>query len=144
DMLNEEYLPFAASTLDVDGTTRIIFPSYNEKGEPDFVHATGEVITIRIARRRDSPAQPPAQHERSENGMKSVPNQLEENLTEVRGRIERAARRSGRTAGAVRLVAVTKTVDAPIAAGLVALGVTDLAESRPQELWRKHQLVSGP
>jgi pyridoxal phosphate enzyme (YggS family) len=37
----------------------------------------------------------------------------------------------------VTLVAVTKTVGAEVAAELACLGVTELGESRPQELWRK-------
>jgi pyridoxal phosphate enzyme (YggS family) len=37
----------------------------------------------------------------------------------------------------VTLVAVTKTIEAEIAALLPELGVTHLGESRPQELWRK-------
>jgi pyridoxal phosphate enzyme (YggS family) len=37
----------------------------------------------------------------------------------------------------VTLVAVTKTVSAEVAAVLPELGVVDLGESRPQELWRK-------
>ena len=69
---------------------------------------------------------------------------LKENLNEVRKRVDRAARASGRTAEAVRLVAVTKQVDATIASDLVELGVSDFGESRPQELWLKHELVSGP
>jgi hypothetical protein len=41
----------------------------------------------------------------------------------------------------VTLVAVTKTVSAEIAALLPSLGVLDLGESRPQELWRKAKIV---
>jgi len=37
----------------------------------------------------------------------------------------------------VTLVAVTKNVSVEVAACLPALGVTDLGENRPQELWRK-------
>jgi hypothetical protein len=140
ELVEAKYDPFAASTLGADATTRIILPTYNNQtGEPEFKHATGEVITMRIVRRRDSPIQPG----RSENGMKSMPNQLEENLKEVRERIDRAARAGGRTADSVRLVAVTKSVNAGVASSLVDLGVIDLAESRPQELWRKQQLLSG-
>jgi hypothetical protein len=41
-------------------------------------------------------------------------------------------------------VAVTKQVDSTVAAALVDLGVTDLGESRPQELWRKAEDVHKP
>ncbi len=68
---------------------------------------------------------------------------LEANLMKVRDRIARAARAAGREPESVRLVAVTKQVDETVARQLVALGVTDLGESRPQELWRKRELVPG-
>ena len=63
---------------------------------------------------------------------------IADNLRRVQERIARAAEASGRAPDAVRLVAVTKYVDAAAAAGLVAAGCRDLAESRPQELWSKH------
>lgn len=67
------------------------------------------------------------------------------NLARVRQQIAAAAQRSGRTADAVRLVAVTKYVGADEARALVAAGCHDLGESRPQELWRKaDQLHSEP
>jgi pyridoxal phosphate enzyme (YggS family) len=62
-------------------------------------------------------------------------------LQAVRGRIEAACDRAGRPRDAVRLVAVTKTVSAEVAALLPELGVIDLGESRPQELWRKEAVV---
>jgi len=62
-------------------------------------------------------------------------------LHAVEERIEAACRRAGRTRADLTLVAVTKTIDAEIAALLPSLGVIDLGESRPQELWRKAKLV---
>lgn len=62
---------------------------------------------------------------------------LRHNLEGVEERLAAACRRSGRRRQDVTLVAVTKTVSAEIAARLPALGVTQLGESRPQELWRK-------
>lgn len=62
---------------------------------------------------------------------------LERNLVEVRQRMADAARRVGRAAESVRLVAVTKYVSDDAARALVSAGCTDLGESRPQELWRK-------
>lgn len=59
------------------------------------------------------------------------------NLAHVRERIERAATESGRAAGDVRLVAVTKYTSTTVARELVAAGCADLGESRPQELWHK-------
>jgi len=62
---------------------------------------------------------------------------LAEHLAAVEDRLAAACRRAGRSRAEVTLVAVTKTVSVEIAALLPALGVHDLGESRPQELWRK-------
>jgi pyridoxal phosphate enzyme (YggS family) len=59
------------------------------------------------------------------------------NLAQVRERIAAAAARSGRAADAIRLVGVTKYVDAPLTRLLFEAGLADLGESRPQELWSK-------
>jgi pyridoxal phosphate enzyme (YggS family) len=58
-------------------------------------------------------------------------------VARVRERIAAAAERGGRRAEEVKLVGVTKYVDAASAALLVAAGCQDLGESRPQELWSK-------
>jgi len=58
-------------------------------------------------------------------------------LQAVEERLRAACRRAGRDRAEVALVAVTKTVPPEVAAELVRMGVTDLGESRPQELWRK-------
>ena len=55
----------------------------------------------------------------------------------IEARILAACVRAGRVRTDVTLVAVTKYVSADIAALLPELGVFDLGESRPQELWRK-------
>ena len=68
---------------------------------------------------------------------------ISENLAGVRARIAEAARRNGRSADAVKLVAVTKYVDAERARQLVAAGCGDLGEARPQELWHKAQALAG-
>jgi len=60
-----------------------------------------------------------------------------DNVAVVRERIAEACRRSGRAPADVRLIAVTKYVDAAAARAVVAAGCRDLAESRPQELWAK-------
>lgn len=68
---------------------------------------------------------------------------ISENLADLRGRIADAARRSGRTAEDVKLVAVTKYVDADVARQLVQTGCHDLGEARPQELWRKADALAA-
>lgn len=59
---------------------------------------------------------------------------LAENLRRIRERIEAACQRSGRSTSDVTLVAVTKYAELDWVRALVDLGVTDLGESRPQQL----------
>jgi uncharacterized pyridoxal phosphate-containing UPF0001 family protein len=67
---------------------------------------------------------------------------IRDNLDLVREKIAAAAARSFRQADQIRLVGVTKYVEPAIARLLVAAGLTDLAESRPQELWRKAESLA--
>src|SRR5687767_830569 len=62
---------------------------------------------------------------------------IADNLARVRERIANAAAAAGRDLASVKLVAVTKYVDAATAALLVAAGCKTLGESRPQQLWEK-------
>lgn len=59
-------------------------------------------------------------------------------------RLHAACARAGRSRESVKLVAVTKAVSAEVAGLLPRLGVLDLGESRPQELWRKAAQISAP
>ena len=59
--------------------------------------------------------------------------ELRERLAEVRRRIERSARRAGREASEIKLVAVSKTHPADIIRRAIEAGVTDLGENRVQE-----------
>ncbi|MEI8214017.1 MAG: YggS family pyridoxal phosphate-dependent enzyme [Planctomycetota bacterium] len=63
--------------------------------------------------------------------------QILKNFQEIQQRVVDAAQRSGRESNAVRIVGVTKYVDADAAAALVSAGCIDLGESRPQSLWEK-------
>jgi pyridoxal phosphate enzyme (YggS family) len=67
---------------------------------------------------------------------------IRQNFETVQGRIAAAARRSGRPAEAVSLVAVTKTSPPEWIRPLVALGARDLGENYPQELWRKAEALA--
>jgi pyridoxal phosphate enzyme (YggS family) len=67
---------------------------------------------------------------------------LRSNLESVRQRIAAAARKSGRPEEAVRLIAVTKRSPPEWVRPLVALGVRDLGENYPQELWRKCEVLA--
>jgi pyridoxal phosphate enzyme (YggS family) len=67
---------------------------------------------------------------------------IRDNLQAVRDRIAEAARRSGRPAEAVGLVAVTKRSPPEWVQPLVACGARDLGENYPQELWRKAEALA--
>jgi len=62
---------------------------------------------------------------------------LETNLEAVRARIAKACDLAGRAPDEVHLLAVTKSAGAEPAAGLSALGQSDLGEARVQDLERK-------
>src|SRR2546422_181755 len=66
---------------------------------------------------------------------------LRANLAVVEERIARACARAGRQRSEVTLVAVTKSVSAELASLLPEMGVLDLGENRPQELWRKAEAL---
>lgn len=68
--------------------------------------------------------------------------QFQENLTSVRQRIADAAERSGRTAGDVQLVAVSKYVDSAMTELLIRAGADVLGENRPQALDEKFQTIA--
>ncbi len=68
---------------------------------------------------------------------------IRRNLEVVRARIAAAARRSGREAEAVTLVAVTKKCPVDLVRPLVDAGALDLGENYPQELWRKAEALCG-
>ena len=68
---------------------------------------------------------------------------LAERLAEVDDRLHAACRRAGRVRSEVTLVAVTKSISTETASLLPGLGVYDLGESRPQELWHKASAVTG-
>ena len=76
--------------------------------------------------------------------MSPFARRIAENLARIRERVAAAARRSGRPADAIKLVAVTKYVSAEVAAAVVEAGCLDLGESRPQELWAKAAALKHP
>jgi pyridoxal phosphate enzyme (YggS family) len=71
------------------------------------------------------------------------PEDVAERLSAVRERIGDAARRAGRPASAVRLVAVTKGVPPPVMQAAFDAGVTELGENRAQELLAKAPEIRG-
>ena len=71
--------------------------------------------------------------------MPSALEQISRNLEQVNAAIAKACARSGRTRDSVKLVAVTKYADWPWVEALVKLGITDLGESRPQQLLERSE-----
>jgi pyridoxal phosphate enzyme (YggS family) len=67
---------------------------------------------------------------------------LADRLDRLEERIDAACSRAKRPRSDVSLVAVTKTVGPTAATILTELGVLDLGESRPQELWRKAESLA--
>ena len=68
---------------------------------------------------------------------------LRERIAAVAARMTAACQRAGRERAAVTLVAITKTVSIRVAAMLPELGIVDLGENRPQELWKKAAAIPG-
>jgi len=66
------------------------------------------------------------------------------NVAEIRQRIAAAAARSGRSADAITLVAVTKYVGLAAIQAVVDAGCRDVAESRPQQLWERVAGLANP
>ncbi|HUE70656.1 MAG TPA: YggS family pyridoxal phosphate-dependent enzyme [Pirellulaceae bacterium] len=75
--------------------------------------------------------------------MSDLLSTLAENLVRVRQRIADAAAAAGRQADEVTLIGVTKYAGPEVANLLVNAGLTDLGESRPQELWRKAEALAA-
>lgn len=72
-----------------------------------------------------------------------APSPLADKLRLIHERVVRAAERSGRPSQAVTLVAVTKTRSLDEVEAALALGLTDLGESRIQEAIPKMEALAG-
>jgi pyridoxal phosphate enzyme (YggS family) len=66
--------------------------------------------------------------------MSTVESRISENLARIRAGIDGACRRAGRSSADVLLIGVTKSARLDWIEALVAAGVFDLGESRPQQL----------
>jgi pyridoxal phosphate enzyme (YggS family) len=69
---------------------------------------------------------------------------LQTNWQQVNDEVQRAIDRAGRDPASVKIVGVSKYVDAELTQALVDVGCHDLGESRPQSLWEKSASVSHP
>lgn len=67
---------------------------------------------------------------------------INENLEKINARIDAAAKKSGRNPGDIKLIAVTKTVDAQRIEKAISLGIKDLGENRVQEIKEKADIIS--
>lgn len=66
---------------------------------------------------------------------------IRENIESIRKRIADAAKRAGRDADEIKLIAVTKTVDVDKVDEAIAAGALDAGENKPQELARKYEVL---
>lgn len=69
---------------------------------------------------------------------------IRDNWSDVMHSVAVAAEQSGRDADSVRVVGVTKYVDAAITGWLVEAGCRDLGENRPQTLVEKFETLADP
>lgn len=67
-----------------------------------------------------------------------------ENVEAVGRILDYAAKKSGRTADRIRLIAVSKTFEVPDIQEIYDAGIRDFAENRVQELTRKAQMFAHP
>lgn len=68
---------------------------------------------------------------------------IKENILKIQSRIEAAAKKSGRNAEDITLVAVSKTVDIPLIMEAVDFGLTEFGENRPQEIRDKSKIIQN-
>ncbi|WRS28124.1 YggS family pyridoxal phosphate-dependent enzyme [Oscillospiraceae bacterium MB08-C2-2] len=69
---------------------------------------------------------------------KSSPEQVLQNLADLRRQVKEAALEAGRDPDSIQIMAVTKTVPAPLVNAAIAGGITLLGENRAQELLEKY------
>jgi PLP dependent protein len=73
--------------------------------------------------------------------MTTVESRIAENLARIRAGINAACRRAGRSPGEVLLIGVTKSARLEWIEALVAAGMLDLGESRPQQLLERAERI---
>ena len=67
---------------------------------------------------------------------------LQQNVDAIQNRIATAAEKAGRASSEVKLVAVTKYVDADVIRDLATAGCNEFGENRPQALWPKAEALA--
>ena len=68
--------------------------------------------------------------------------EIKENIDKIRGKISRAAEKSGRDAEDIILLAATKTVTPERINEAINCGITDIGENRVQEFQEKHGFIN--
>ena len=71
-------------------------------------------------------------------------NRLIRNWRQVVADVAECCERCGRQAGDVRIIGVTKYVDAETTAAVIDAGCRQIGESRPQVLWSKAEQIAAP
>lgn len=66
---------------------------------------------------------------------------IKDNLSEIRSKIEKAAKKVNRDSEEITLLAVTKTVDVDLVNKAMNEGITSVGENKPQELARKYDII---
>ena len=66
---------------------------------------------------------------------------LKENLYDIQKRVEAACKRAGRDSSEVTLIAVSKTKPVTMIEEIMAEGVVDFGENKPQELKDKYEIL---
>ncbi|MBS0266212.1 MAG: YggS family pyridoxal phosphate-dependent enzyme [Planctomycetes bacterium] len=69
---------------------------------------------------------------------------ISRNLTDVKRRMQAACERAGRSSASVSLVAVTKYAELDWVRAIVALGMQELGENRPQQLLQRADQITAP
>jgi pyridoxal phosphate enzyme (YggS family) len=67
---------------------------------------------------------------------------ISENVSAIKARIRAAAIRSGRNPESIKIIGVSKTVDADRIKEAFDCGITDFGENRVQELCKKHDILN--
>lgn len=81
-------------------------------------------------------------HEEREVTAVHLREQLQQRIDQVETRIRAACERAKRARDEITLVSVTKSATDEVLALLPEVGMFDLGENRPQELWRRKELLN--
>lgn len=73
--------------------------------------------------------------------MEFLSDRLQERISEIRFRIEKAAKRTGRSLDDIKLVGITKTVSPEIIKKAMDYGLKDFGENRVQEFLKKYEVI---